>query len=698
MSKELVAEASMDSIAEWRPLNKDQNHENMLFDRMLNGFAYHKIILDDSGKPVDYVFLDINDTFEKMTGLRKEKVIGKRVTDVIKGIETDPADWIGVYGRVALTEEPVQFENYAKQLDKWFRVSAYCPRKGYFVALFEEITEQKRVEGELRKARRDWELTFDNMPDYVAVLDKDFRIVRANKPFANYFGADPESIKGLFCYKCVHGTTFPPDFCPNVLALKDGKEHTAEVFEPRLGGYFIVSVTPLIDEDGKVSGSIHVARNITERKKVEEKALLALANSKQRQHEISALLKASQAVLQNKDFEGAARAIFNSCKELLGATAGYVALLNDDGTENDVLFLDAGGSSCTVDPSLPMPIRGLRAKAYDSGQVVVENCFQRSQWKRFMPEGHVELRNVLFAPLIIQQKTVGVIGLANKAEVFTERDCEMAKSFGELASISLVNSRMIDMLEENRKELEAHSTMLMALVEERTKELRDSERLAAIGATAGMVGHDIRNPLQAIAGELFLANDELKILPEGECKQQLKESLDCINEQIMYVNKIVTDLQDFARPLMPKIEEVHLRKIIDTVLSSLNLPSTDRSNVRVDCRVDEDFRLMKVDPSFIQRILQNLITNSIQAMPDGGDLLIDAVREKDKVRIIVQDTGNGIPASIQDKLFSPLFTTKSKGQGFGLAVVKRLTESLGGIVKFESVLGQGTKFMIDLPP
>jgi PAS domain S-box-containing protein len=698
MSRELLADTSMDSIAELKALYEDEVHKSLVFDRMLNGFAYHKIILDDSGKPVDYVFLEINDAFERMTGLRKKEIIGKRVTGVIKGIETDPADWIGVYGRVALTEAPAQFENYSKQLDKWFRVSAYCPRKGYFVALFEDITEQKKVEGELRKARRDWEITFDNMPDFVAVLDKNHKIVRANKPFANYFGADSESIKGLYCYECVHGTMFPPDFCPHAKALKDGREHSAEIFEPRLGGYFIVSVTPLFDEDGQVSGSIHVARNITERKKVEEKALLALANSKQRQREISALLKASQAVLQHKDFEGSARAIFNSCKELLGATAGYVALLNDDGTENDVLFLDAGGSSCTVDPSLPMPIRGLRAKAYASGQVVLENRFQNSGWKKLMPEGHVELKNVLFAPLNIQQRTVGVIGLANKAEGFSKRDGEMAKSFGELASIALVNSRMIDMLEENRKELEQHSTMLMALVEERTKELRDSERLAAIGATAGMVGHDVRNPLQAIVGELFLANDELSSLPDGECKQRLKESLDCINEQIMYVNKIVSDLQDFARPLMPNLEDVNLRRIVDAVLSSVSLPSTDRSSVRVDCRINENFALLNVDASFIQRILQNLVNNAIQAMPAGGDLLIDAVRDKDKVRIIVQDTGSGIPINVQEKLFSPLFTTKSKGQGFGLAVVKRLAESLGGIVKFESVLGQGTKFIVDLPP
>ena len=86
-------------------------------------------------------------------------------------------------------------------------------------------------------------------------------------------------------------------------------------------------------------------------------------------------LKSSKAVLQNKEFPDSARAIFDAAKELIGATAGYVALLSDNGRENEVLFLDAGGRPCTVDPSLPMPIRGLRAEAYNSGQVAVENDF-----------------------------------------------------------------------------------------------------------------------------------------------------------------------------------------------------------------------------------------------------------------------------------------------------------------------------------
>jgi len=172
--------------------------------------------------------------------------------------------------------------------------------------------------------------------------------------------------------------------------------------------------------------------------------------------EISALLSASKAILINKKFIDAAKTVFDSCKKITGATAGYVALLSPTGEENEVLFLDAGGMPCTVDPELPMPIRGLREECYKTFRAVYDNKFWQSKWTEFMPEGHVELKNVMFAPLIIDEKVVGLIGLANKKNDFTDEDAVMAAAFAELAAIALRNSLLVEELDNLKSELKRH--------------------------------------------------------------------------------------------------------------------------------------------------------------------------------------------------------------------------------------------------
>lgn len=165
---------------------------------------------------------------------------------------------------------------------------------------------------------------------------------------------------------------------------------------------------------------------------------------RQRQEEVWALMAGSRAILDGQDFQTAARSIFDACKRMTGATAGYVALLSDDGMENEVLFLDSGGATCTVDPTLPMPVRGLRERAYNSGTTVYENDFPASQWTQFLPSGHVDLHNVLFAPLMIRGLAVGLLGLANKPGGFNEDDAHVAGAFTEMAAVALLNSRALE--------------------------------------------------------------------------------------------------------------------------------------------------------------------------------------------------------------------------------------------------------------
>ncbi len=226
-----------------------------------------------------------------------------------------------------------------------------------------------------------------------------------------------------------------------------------------------------------------------------------------------------------------------------------------------------------------------------------------------------------------------------------------------------------------------------------TAKLQKQERMAAIGETAAMVGHDLRNPLQAVAGEIYLTRKELQLLPNSEQKIDMQESVSIIEEQIEYMDKIVSDLQTFVRPVQVQKTVVNLKQFIVARLAEIDVPE----NIEAKMQVEENLNV-NLDSQLLKRVLVNLITNAIQAMPQGGQLNVEAQDENASiVKISVADTGVGIPEDVKPKLFTPLFTTKSRGQGFGLAVCKRVLEAQGGTINFESQVGKGTKFIVELP-
>ncbi len=136
----------------------------------------------------------------------------------------------------------------------------------HIITTFVDITKRKQAEEQLSKAKDEWERTFDAVPDMIAILDEKHRIVQVNRAMAERLGVKPEQCIGLQCFECVHGAKQPPEFCPHMQTLEDGLQHIEKVFEERLGGNILVSTTPLKDAQGKVIGSVHVARNLTEPK------------------------------------------------------------------------------------------------------------------------------------------------------------------------------------------------------------------------------------------------------------------------------------------------------------------------------------------------------------------------------------------------------------------------------------------------
>lgn len=270
--------------------------------------------------------------------------------------------------------------------------------------------------------------------DPVLLLSKDFTIVLANRAFLDKTGYTLDEIIGDHCYKLTHHREAPceppHDVCPVLEAQKTGK--TASIththFDKEGNEIFVeIMAYPVKDQTGDITQFVYIYRDITELKKAEEELRNALSESKQRYSEISALLEGTRTVLESHDFNTAARSLFDSCKGLVGATAGYVSLFNKDETGSEALFLNSGDNL-----NFNVPIGVLREIGILSGKTAFNNDVSTGEFAKFMPEGSSGLTSVLFAPLTITGKVVGLLGLANKPGGFTEKDAKIASGSASL--------------------------------------------------------------------------------------------------------------------------------------------------------------------------------------------------------------------------------------------------------------------------
>ena len=260
---------------------------------------------------------------------------------------------------------------------------------------------------------------------------------------------------------------------------------------------------------------------------------------------------------------------------------------------------------------------------------------------------------------------------------------------------------LIDSFNQMAEDLGARTSELL----EAQEELVRKEKLAILGQLSGSVGHELRNPLGVMSNAVYYLKMVL-----SDADQTTKEYLEIIKQEIDNSLRIISDLLDFARTKPPQRQSLAAKELVRQSLKRCTLPD----NITVTVDIPEALPSLNVDPPQLGQVLTNFITNGVQAMPAGGSLQIAARRVggglapapswypsgaplQDFLEISVTDTGEGISPENMKKLFQPLFTTKTKGIGLGLVVVKNLTEANGGKVKVESEVGKGTTFTVVFP-
>ena len=518
-------------------------------------------------------------------------------------------------------------------------------------AIFADISERKKAEEELYQSETRYRELANYLPGIVFETDQKGQLEFANEKAEEVSGYSLREIKkGLNILEFL----VPEDrerAIKSMQRLLAGGSYTPTeyTFLRKDGSTFpaIITATPRI-HDGKITGFRGLVLDISERKHAEEK----LKESEER----------SKAIIATSP---------------IGiATSGA-----------DKQFLSANEAFCKILGYTEEELRKLTFKDITHPADFKESALKMEELENGkIPSFTLEKRYIKKDRSVIDGKVM-------VSEV-SNRNGKPTLFVAELEDITERKK-----IEGQRKVLERkvndYSKHLKYMVDLRTTQLKDAnerlvkaERLAAIGELAGMIGHDLRNPLSGIKNATYLLKKKSTAISET----QSKELLEIIDKAIEHSDKIINDLLEYARNMHLELTDSTLPTLLDAALRTIQVP--DR--IQILNHVNEEI-LIRVDADKIMRVFVNLIKNAIDAIPEKGTIEISSCKIKDCIEIVFSDTGAGISKETLSKIFTPLFTTKAQGMGFGLAICKRIVEAHGGTINVKTALDKGTTFTISWP-
>jgi two-component system NtrC family sensor kinase len=225
-----------------------------------------------------------------------------------------------------------------------------------------------------------------------------------------------------------------------------------------------------------------------------------------------------------------------------------------------------------------------------------------------------------------------------------------------------------------------------------------AERLAVIGAMSARLAHEIRNPLSSITLNIELVRDEVETLSKDNASaaDESRSLLRSIDSEVRRIQRVTEDYLQFARIPKPRRETVSLNEVLSQGLTFME-SLFGATQVTVHTKLDESLPLIQADEGQLWQAILNLIRNALEAMPEGGTLMVGTARRGSSVALTVSDTGKGMSEQERQEMFKPFFSTKSSGTGLGLPLTQQIVAEHDGSIRCESTPGKGTTFVIELP-
>lgn len=649
-----------------------ENFWKLVFDNPIMGFAYHRIVLDDEGKPVDFVFLELNEAFERITGLSRKNLINKYGTVVIPEIVTSGlSDIIKLYGEIALNNGTYVYEEYSQTLKKWYRTYVFSPEKYYFTSLSIDITEQKESADLLKR----YMVAVEQSPASVVLTDLDANITYTNRRFTEITGYTKEEAKGKnprILQSGEHSEEFYKGLWKTLLS---GKVWSGAFRNKRKNGELFweeATITPIFNIKGEIVSYLALKEDVTRRMLAERQI-----------HRLSRVVEQSpnMILITNLDFE--IEFVNDSFVEISGYSAKEIV-----GKQFKLLKLAKANEDEYKD----------FWKVLNSGKVWSgERIDKRKNGELYWQQ--------VFVSLIFDKKNKIINYVATMQDISDRKKVE--------ERLQELNLNLEQKVLERTSELSITNEFLMREMVNRKKneaELKiardEAERsYRAKSEFISRMSHELRTPMNSILGfaQLFSV---------GTLTETQRKGVDHILNSGKHLLRLINEVLDISKIESGKfsmsVEEVNVN---ESILEAIDLvyPLTTLPQVSIQYESgNQDELYVKADKQRLIQILVNILNNAIKYNKQGGTVTVTTKYEKtaegidDNVIIGIHDTGIGITEEDLKKLFIPFersgnLKTQVEGTGLGLSIAKELAGLLQGEIYVESEIDVGSSFYVKLP-
>ena len=517
-----------------------------------------------------------------------------------------------------------------------------------------EIIVRKSIEKEFRRQQEYLQLQIDRMPIGCIVWDCEFRVMSWNPAAERIFGFAAQEAMGKHPY----------DF----IVPKEAQLHVDKIWSRLLEGDLTANSTnenftkdgrmiicewtntPLRRSDGVVIGVLSMAQDITERKKVQE----ALQESENKFRSLAEKSLVGIYLIQD--------GIFKYANPRFLEIFGYsVEEIIDKMGPKDLIHVK----------DWPIAEENIRQRIIGETKSVHYGF-------RGLKKGKNIIYIEVYGTLVEYHNKPAIIGTLldiTERKKADEREKELIAVKAK-AEVEKARGRELRKAYDNLKELQ--------------ERLIRSEKLAALGKLAGIVGHELRNPLGVIRNSVYFLRMKLGEAIEDE---KIKRHLEILDKEVNESDRIITDILTFTKIKEPRLVKTEINEVIKISLRKVKIPQT----IKVVTKLKNDLPGILADAVQLERVFHNIILNAVEAMPDKGRLIVTSIKKGDFLEVHISDTGKGIPREDLGKIFGVLFSNKVHGIGLGLSLCQEIIQGHKGKIEVESEEGKGTEFIIKLP-